>query len=79
MMMVYNIQYYWVSRFCPSGFLKIREHDVSETESVSVLSWGKDVSRVGLDESRILEIGTAGIGNKINYPFSMPNPSDQPT
>jgi hypothetical protein len=39
--MVYNTQNYWVLGLCPSsGIMKTREHDVSETGSVSVLSGG---------------------------------------
>jgi hypothetical protein len=40
LMMVYNIQKYWVSELCPlSGILNTR-NIVSETGSVSVLRWG---------------------------------------
>jgi hypothetical protein len=39
--MVYNTRNYWVFGRCPSsGILKIREHNISETGSVSVLRWG---------------------------------------
>jgi hypothetical protein len=40
-MMVYNNQYYCVSWLCPmSGILNTTKHNVSESESVSVLRWG---------------------------------------
>jgi hypothetical protein len=39
--MVYNTQNYWVfGHFPSSGILETRKHDISETESVSVLRWG---------------------------------------
>jgi hypothetical protein len=39
--MVHNIQNYWVSGLCPSSSIpKAKEHNVSETGSVSVLRWG---------------------------------------
>jgi hypothetical protein len=38
--MVYNIQNYWVFGLCPSfGILKTREHNFSETWSLSILRW----------------------------------------
>jgi hypothetical protein len=40
-MMVYNNRNYWVFGFCPpSGILEARKHNVSETESGSILRWG---------------------------------------
>jgi hypothetical protein len=40
--MVYNTQNYWVFGLFPSsGILGTRKHDVSETESVSVLRCGR--------------------------------------
>jgi hypothetical protein len=47
--MVYDTQNYWVFGLCPSSyFLKIREHNVSENEGVSVLRWGEgDTYSVG--------------------------------
>jgi hypothetical protein len=39
--MVYNTQSYWIFRLCPSsGILETREHNVSETGSVSILRLG---------------------------------------
>jgi hypothetical protein len=39
--MVYNIQNCWASSLCPSsGILNTRNHNVSETGSVSILRWG---------------------------------------
>jgi hypothetical protein len=36
-----DTQNYWDLLFCPlSHILKTREHNVSETESVSILGWG---------------------------------------
>jgi hypothetical protein len=38
--MVYNTQNYWIFGLFPSsGILENRKHDVSETGSVSVLTW----------------------------------------
>jgi hypothetical protein len=47
--MVYNTRNYWVFGLCPSsGILKYREHNVSETGSVSVLrSGGKTPTLLG--------------------------------
>jgi hypothetical protein len=47
--MVYNAQNYWVFGLCPSpGILEIRKHNVSGTESVSVLRFGgEDTYLVG--------------------------------
>jgi hypothetical protein len=47
--MVYNTQNCWLLGLCPStGILKkIREHDVLETGSVSVLTWRGDTYSVG--------------------------------
>jgi hypothetical protein len=39
--MVCNTQDYWVFGLCPSsGILEATKHNVSETGSVSILSWG---------------------------------------
>jgi hypothetical protein len=47
--MVYNIQRYWVFALFPlSGILENRNHDVSETGSLSVLMVkGKDIYSFG--------------------------------
>jgi hypothetical protein len=47
--MVCNTRSYWVFGLCPSsGILKTKEHNVSETGSVSVLRWGgEDTYSVG--------------------------------
>jgi hypothetical protein len=47
--MVCNTQTYWVFGLCPSsGILETRKHNVSETESVSVLrSGGKTPTQLG--------------------------------
>jgi hypothetical protein len=46
--MVYNTQNYWIFGFCPSsGILKTREHNVSETGSVSVLRKGETPTLLG--------------------------------
>jgi hypothetical protein len=47
--MVFDNQNHWDSGFCPSSrILNIRKHNVSATESVSVLRWGRvDTCSVG--------------------------------
>jgi hypothetical protein len=44
--MVYNTQGYWVFGLCPSSCIlkNTKEHNVSETGSVSVLRWGVEDS-----------------------------------
>jgi hypothetical protein len=44
--MVFNTQDYWVFGLCPpSGILEdTEEHNLSETGSVSILSWGVGVT-----------------------------------
>jgi hypothetical protein len=43
--MLNNNQSYWDFGLCPSfGILTTKEHNVSETESISVLQWGVDTS-----------------------------------
>jgi hypothetical protein len=45
---VYNTQNYWVFGLCPvSHILKTREHNISETGSVSILMWGGHTYSVG--------------------------------
>jgi hypothetical protein len=48
-MMVYNTQNHWVCKLCPSSeIVNTRKHNVSETESFSVLRWGEgDTYSVG--------------------------------
>jgi hypothetical protein len=46
--MVYNIQNYWVFGLRPSSsILKTKEHNVSETGSVSILRWEGDTYSAG--------------------------------
>jgi hypothetical protein len=57
--MVYNTQNYWVFELCPlPGNVITREHNVSETGYVSVLSWG-ETTLLGLLEK-------ANLMNSIN-------------
>jgi hypothetical protein len=45
--MIWQTQNYWFFGHFPSAILKTREHNVSETGSVSFLRWGGDTYAVG--------------------------------
>jgi hypothetical protein len=66
--MVCNTQNHWVSGLCPSsGILNSREHNVSETGSVSVLRWERgviEVQRLRLAHSK----GLYRVGGSLPWP-----------
>jgi hypothetical protein len=68
--MVYKTKNRWVSRRCrSSGTLNIRQHNVSETDSVSVIRWRGDANSVGRRLVSFTSRSFSRWGRKPCYPW----------